>query len=74
MLYYTVHPSVAPIEALMVNLVYVFRAGAMKKLPLIVLVFVLVIQVFLLDVVGCPESLVLDSLDLIMWQKRKKEK
>lgn len=60
----TIFPSVAPIEAKPVNLIYSCVAGSMEELPLIVLVTVPDLHVFLLDLKAPPEASVLDPLDL----------
>ena len=56
--------SIAPVEALVVDLVYVLRAGAVEQPLLVVLVLVLFFKVLLLNHVVPPQSAVLDSLDL----------
>lgn len=62
----TVHPGVAAIEASIVDLIDVIRAGAMKKQLFVVLVIVLSFQVRLLVHVVFPKSFVLNPFDLKM--------
>lgn len=58
--------SVAAIEAMMVDLVSVIRASAMKEKLLVVVVLVFVLKMSLLDCVITPKCAVLHSLNLCM--------